>query len=202
MLKEIYHRVKNNLQVISSLVSLQAESLTDERVREVLGDIGDRIRTIALVHEKFYQTENLAQLDFADYASSLLNYIWHTHGTLAGKVRLELAMVPVVMPIESAVTCGLILNELAGNALKHAFPKGSSGEVTVGLERDPATATLCLWVRDNGTGLPEGLEWRQTSTLGLRLVRMLSGQLGGTLATGHGPGAEFRITFIQKEIHT
>ena len=200
LLQEIHHRVKNNLQVISSLVSLQAGSLSDDRVREALGDIGDRIRTISLVHEKLYQTDNLARLDFADYAASLLKHLWHTYGTLAGKVRLTLAMAPVVVPIESAVTCGLILNELAGNALKHAFPNGNSGEVTVGLDRDSATGTLCLWVRDNGVGLPEGLEWREANTLGLRLVRILAGQLRGTVTTGPGAGSEFRVTFIQKGI--
>jgi PAS domain S-box-containing protein len=202
LLKEIHHRVKNNLQVISSLISLQAAGLSDDRVREALGDIGDRIRTIALVHEKFYQTDNLAQLNFSDYAASLLNHLWHTHGTLAGRVRFTLAMEPVMMPIESTVTCGLILNELAGNALKHAFPNGRAGEVTVGLDRNPATDTLCLWVRDYGIGLPEELEWRQAKTLGLRLVRILAGQLRGTVATGPGPGAEFRVTFIQKGIHS
>jgi PAS domain S-box-containing protein len=204
LLKEIHHRVKNNLQVISSLVSLQADSLADDRAREALGDIGTRIRAIALVHEKFYQTDNLAQLDFADYAASLLNHLWHSHGSLAGKVRLALAMAHVVMPIEPAVTCGLILNELAGNALKHAFPNGRGGEVTVGLDHDPATDTVCLWVRDDGVGLPEGLEWRQAKSLGLRLVRILASQLGATADTGPGPGpgTEFRVTFIQKSIHS
>jgi PAS domain S-box-containing protein len=203
LLQEIHHRVKNNLQVISSLISLQAASLSDDRVREALGDIGDRIRTIALVHEKFYQIDNLAQLDFADYAASLLNHLWHTHGTLAGRVRFTLAMEPVMMPIESTVTCGLILNELAGNALKHAFPNGRGGEVIVGLDRDPATDTLCLWVRDNGIGLPEELEWRQANTLGLRLVRILAVQLRGTVATAPpGPGTEFRVTFIQQGIYS
>jgi PAS domain S-box-containing protein len=198
MLREIHHRVKNNLQVISSLVSLQADALADKGMSGVFDDVRNRVRAMALVHEKLYQTGNLAQLNFADYAASLLQYLWRSHGALAEKVRLNLEVAPVALPIEEAVPCGLILNELAGNALKHAFPDGSGGEVTVGLELDPATQTVCLWVRDNGVGLPDGLDWRQSRSLGLRLVLMLAGQLSGTVETGPGPGAEFRVTFPLK----
>jgi len=195
LLREIHHRVKNNLQVISSLVSLQAANLDDERMREMFGDVLDRVRTMALVHEKLYQTDNLAQLNFADYATSLLQYLWRSHGTLAEKVRLHLRIAPIVLPIEKAVPCGLALNELAGNALKHAFPNGGGGEVTVGMELDPVTKTVCLWVRDNGIGLPTGLDWRQSQSLGLRLVQILAGQLRGTVATETGPGTVFKVTF-------
>jgi PAS domain S-box-containing protein len=195
LLREIHHRVKNNLQVISSLVSLQADNLTDERMREEFNDVCDRIRSMALIHEKLYQTGDLAQLNFADYAASLLHYLWNSYDVLAGKVRLHLALTPMVLSIEIAVPCGLILNELAGNALKHAFPNNSSGEVTVGLDHDAAAGTVCLWVRDNGVGLPAGLDWRQCGSLGLRLVDILASQLRGTVATGTGPGTEFRVTF-------
>jgi PAS domain S-box-containing protein len=195
MLREIHHRVKNNLQVISSLVSMQADTLTDERIHEELDEVSDRIRSMALVHEKLYQTDNLAQVDFADYASSMLSALWRSHGALADKIRLNFEVVPVALPIETAIPCGLILNELAINALKYAFPNGKDGEVTVGLENDPATNTVCLWVRDNGVGLPPGLDWRQSSSLGLRLVQILAGQLRGTVGTGTGPGTEFQITF-------
>lgn len=198
LLREIHHRVKNNLQVISSLVSLQADSLDDERMREVFGDVRDRVRTMALVHEKLYQTDNLAQLNFADYATSLLQYLWGSHGTLAEKVRLHLEIAPVVLPIEKAVPCGLVLNELAVNALKHAFPNGSGGEVTVGVKFDPGTESVCLWVRDNGIGFPKELDWRQSKSLGLRLVQILAGQLQGSVEKGTGPGTEFKITFSLK----
>ena len=195
LLREIHHRVKNNLQVISSLVSLQADTLTDDGLREVFGDVRDRVRTIALVHEKLYQADNLAQINFADYAASLLHYLWHAHGSLAGKIRLTLEIAPAALPMETAVTCGLILNELAGNALKHAFPNANTGEVTVGFTLNPATNTACLQVRDNGIGLPKDLECRQARSLGLRLVGMLISQLRGTLTTASGPGTDFRITF-------
>jgi PAS domain S-box-containing protein len=202
MLREIHHRVKNNLQVISSLVSLQTDNLTDERIREEFNDVRDRVRAMALVHEKLYQTDNMAQLNFAEYVTTLLHFLWHSHGALARKVRLLLGVEPVALPIETAVPCGLILNELVGNALKHAFPDGSGGEVTVGLDHDHATETICLRVCDNGIGLRAGLDWRQTSSLGLRLVRILAGQLRGTVEPGTGPGTEFRVTFPLKGLQS
>lgn len=104
----------------------------------------------------------------------------------------------MVLPIDAAVPCGLILNELAVNALKHAFPGGCGGEVTVGMEHDPAADTVCLRVHDNGVGLPAGVDWRQSPSLGLRLVRILAGQLSGAVETGTGPGADFQITFPWK----
>jgi two-component sensor histidine kinase len=195
MLREIHHRVKNNLQVISSLVSMQADTLTDERIREELGDVSDRIRSMALVHEKLYQTDNLAQVDFADYAASMLRSLWRSHGALADKIRLNLEVVPVVLPIEKAIPCGLILNELALNSIKYAFPNGGDNEVTVELQFDSATNTVCFWVRDNGVGLPVELDWRQSPSLGLRLVQILAGQLRGTVVTGTGLGTEFQVTF-------
>lgn len=195
LLKEIHHRVKNNLQVISSLVSLQADNLTDEQARDELNDVRDRIRTMALVHEKLYQTSDLARLNFTDYTTSLVRSLWRSHGTLAEKARLNLELTSLELSVEAAVPCGLILNELASNALKHAFPNSSNGEVTVGLEHDAANGTVCLRVRDNGVGLPASLDWRQSRSLGLRLVQILTNQLRGTVDVGTGPGTEFQITF-------
>jgi PAS domain S-box-containing protein len=200
LLKEIHHRVKNNLQIISSLISLQTDTLSDEKVQGVLSDVRGRIMTMALVHEKLYQTEDLAQLNFADYAASLLNYLWRSYGLAADKVRLNMSFVPLILQVDMAVNCGLILNELVSNAIKHAFPGDSSGEVTVGLEYDPATGTACLSVRDSGIGLPADLDWRQSSSLGLRLVQMLAGQMRGTVQTGPGSDTEFQIRFNVKGI--
>lgn len=195
LLREVHHRVKNNLQVISSLISLQADNLTDERMLAVFNDVRDRVLAMSLVHEKLYQTGNLAQLNFAEYAASLLQYLWRSHGALAEKVCLRLFIAPIVLPIEKAVPCGLILNELAGNALKHGFPNGMSGEVVVALEHDPHSATACLQVIDNGVGLPAGRDCRQSGSLGLRLVNILTGQLRGTLETGNASCTQFKITF-------
>ena len=198
LLREIHHRVKNNLQVISSLVSLQADNLTDERTRAELNDVRDRVRSMALIHEKLYQTSNLRQLNFAEYTASLLHFLWRSHGILAEKVCLTLALETVALSIDAAIPCGLILNELVVNALKHAFPNKNGGEVTVGLQYDPATDAVCLRVHDNGVGLPAGLDWRQCKSLGLHLVRILAGQLHGTVETETGTGTEFRVVFCLK----
>ena len=199
MLKEIHHRVKNNLQVISSLISLQADSLTDKRILKELDDVRDRVRSMALIHEKLYQTSDLAKLDFAEYAASLTQTLWRSHSALARNIRLNLAVEPVSLSIERSVPCGLILNELVANALKHAFPNNSGGEVEVGVKIDPANKVVCLRVRDNGIGLPTGLDWSQSHGLGLQLVKILAGQLGGTVETATSPGTEFKIVFPLKE---
>jgi len=195
LLKEIHHRVKNNLQVISSLVSLQADGSKDETVRGVLQDVSYRVRSMALVHEKLYQSKNLAKIDFAEYTRSLLNYLWRAHGNVASSVRLALDMETVSLPVDTAVPCGLILNELAGNALKHAFQGRDEGTVSVSLKND-AEERIHLCVSDNGVGLPEGLVWRQAKSLGLRLVHMLAGQIDANVEVSSVTGTRFEIVFV------
>jgi len=194
LLKEIHHRVKNNMQVISSLVALQAAELGDAAMRSVLGDVTHRVRSMALVHEKLYQSADLARVEFAEYAKSLLNYLWRSYGRAAAGIRLTLDMEPVSLSVNAAVPCGLILNELVTNALKHAFSGSSDGELTVSLgAAPPGRVRLC--VRDNGRGLPEGLDWRKARSLGLRLVQMLAGQLHAEVQVKSDAGTEFVITF-------
>ncbi len=195
LLQEVHHRVKNNLQVISSLINLQADALDQPALRAVLADVRDRVRTMALVHEKLYQSESTARLDFAEYLGGLLDYLWRAHGAVAGRVRLTLATEPVILPADLAVPCGLILNELASNALKHAFPGQAQGEVTVGLSCDAAAGQVLLRVSDNGRGLSPGADWRQSRSLGLKLVQILARQIRGSIEVGPGPGADFRLTF-------
>ena len=193
LLKEIHHRVKNNLQVISSLVSLQADGSQDETVREGLLDVIYRVRSMALVHEKLYRSDDLARVDFAGYAESLLSYLWQAHGSAAANIRLNLELEPLQLPVDTAVPCGLILNELAGNALKHAFRQREGGEVTVSLLTEERKVRL--GVRDDGVGMPPDFDWRQTSSLGLRLVQMLAGQLRAEVAVTRANGTGFEITF-------
>ncbi|HTP64441.1 MAG TPA: ATP-binding protein [Geobacteraceae bacterium] len=194
LLKEIHHRVKNNMQVISSLVSLQAAGSQDETVREVLNDVTGRVRSMALVHEKLYQSSDLARIDFAEYTRSLLNSFWRSHGAIASTVRLNLDLQPVTLPVDTAVPCGLILNELAGNALKHAFKGRSDGEVTVSLAAG-TDGKVRLRVADNGVGLPEGFDWRNARSLGLRLVQMLAGQMDAEVEVSSEGGTRFEIIF-------
>jgi len=220
LLKEVHHRVKNNMQIISSLVGLQADALADSAFRGVFEDLRDRVRSMALVHEKLYQSESLAQVEFAQYARSLLTYLWRAHGDAAAGVRLTLELQPVWLSVEAAVPCGLILNELAVNALKHAFPnedaetprrvEGSEGEegerekkegreVRVTLRAGPE-GRVSLGVGDNGVGLPPGLDWRRGRSLGLRTVQMLTGQLGAAVEvrSARGGGTHFEILWGER----
>jgi PAS domain S-box-containing protein len=194
LLKEIHHRVKNNMQVISSLVDLQTDQVGDAATKAVLQDVTHRVRSMALVHEKLYQSADMARVDFADYARSLLGYLWRAYGTAAANVRLTLDLEQVPISVNSAVPCGLILNELATNALKHAFKNTGMGEVIVSL-RGSHAGDVSLRVRDNGKGLPPGFDWKQSKSLGLHLVKILAGQLSATVDVSSVEGTEFSISF-------
>jgi two-component sensor histidine kinase len=173
---------------------LQAEEVQDEAMRAVMLDVTHRVRSMAMVHEKLYQSADLAQVEFADYAQSLLNYLWRAHGSAAPGVRLTLDLAPVSLPVNAAVPCGLILNELVSNALKHAFGGRDGGEVAVSL-RGGAQGRVRLCVRDDGRGLPAGFDWSQAQSLGLRLVQMLAGQLRAAVEASSNGGTEFTVTF-------
>ncbi|MFO7713718.1 PAS domain S-box protein [Desulfosarcina sp.] len=194
LLKEIHHRVKNNMQVISSLVDLQADAVEDAAMREVFQDVVYRVRSMAMVHEKLYQSSDLARVEFADYTETLLGYLWRAQGAAASGIRLDLDLAPVFLPIHLAVPCGLMLNELFSNTLKHAFSGRPSGQITVSLGQD-AGGRVRLEVRDDGNGLPPGLDWKKAPSLGLRLVQMLARQLRATVAVAGDAGTAFTITF-------
>ncbi len=192
LLKEIHHRVKNNMQVISSLVSLQAAQSQDTVVRDVLKDVSDRVRSMAMVHEKLYQTTDLARIDFAQYIESLLSYLWRSHGNESSGINLMRDLEPVSLSVDKAVPLGLILNELINNALKHAFEGSKHGEVSITLHKDE-NSKIILTVRDNGRGLPPGFDWKQSGTLGLRLVQMLAAQLHAGMEVTCEKGTEFKL---------
>ena len=194
LLKEVHHRVKNNMQVLASLVSLQADNVDDPAVRGVFDDFRDQVRAMALVHESLYQAENLASIDFADYAGRMTASLARAHGRGNSDIRLTLDVEPVTLPVESAVPCGLILNELVTNAYKHAFRDRTAGEIVVSIHADPA-GRVCLGVRDNGVGLPPGFDWRQSPSLGLRLVQMLTRQLRGRFDLCAENGTAFQLAF-------
>jgi len=194
LLKEIHHRVKNNLQVTSSLLRLQAGTIEDARVREVFEQTQSRIRSMALVHEKLYQSSNLAQIDFGDYIRSLAALLFQSCGVDENHIRLDVGGDDVLLTIETAVPCGLIVNEVLSNALKHAFPGNGYGRIHVHLT-NLEDGGRELTIRDDGVGLPDELDVEQGETLGLRLVRALVQQINGRIAVERrAPGAKFTIT--------
>ncbi len=196
LLKEVHHRVKNNLQVVASLLSLQTTRSSNQQVVDVLQDTRNRVKAMAMLHEALYRSANLARINFATYVKDLCGQLLLSSGPVAVRVKLENRVVGIGLPLEHAVPCGLIVNELVSNALKHGFPSERTGGVTVGLE--PAGGQmLVLSVRDNGVGIPSGLDLANTSTLGLQLVSRLANQLGGKLEMepSHGAGATFRVIF-------
>ncbi len=194
LLKEIHHRVKNNLQVISSMLYLQSYNIGDELALEMIRDSQNRVRSMALVHEKLYQSEDLAQVDFAEYIRSLVSHLFQSYKVNSSITQLKVNIGDVSMSINMAIPCGLILNELISNSLKHAFPDGRAGEIHVELRSDKA-GKFTLVVSDNGIGLPQDLSLRETESLGLQLVNTLVRQLEGAIELDGSGGTAFKITF-------
>ena len=196
LLKEIHHRVKNNLQIVSSLLRLQSGRIDNAEAKAALLDMQNRMRSMALIHEHFYQSDNLAAVDFTAYLKSLCTQLFHTLVTTPGTIRLHLDIAPVRLDIDKAIPCGLLVNELVTNALKHAFPDGRCGELRVELQELENGQGCRLRVADNGVGLPPDFDLKQVPSLGLKLVTDLARQLGGQLEIGTGPGAVFEIEFM------
>ncbi len=194
LLREIHHRVKNNMQVISSLLSLQSQRFEDAEVREAFRESQDRIRSMALVHEKLYQTRDLSHIDFSDYVKSLTSSLFRSYQTDGPRVALKLDLERTLLDVNAAVPCGLILNELVLNALKHAFPEGRKGEITVSLHESEG-GMIHLTVRDNGIGIPEGVEVGRTDTLGLQIISLLTEQLEGRMDIRRDEGTAFSLSF-------
>ncbi len=194
MLQEIHHRVKNNLQVVSSLLNLQSMNMKNPEALTALAESRSRVQTMALVHEKLYQSRNLSELDFAEFARSLTANLLRAFGFRPDAVGLRVEMEHVLLDINRAIPCALILNELVSNAFKYAFPAGRRGEVWVRLERTPKDE-LRLVVGDNGVGLPKGFDPAQAQSLGLQLVQTLVRQLSGAINVNSTNGTEYAITF-------
>ena len=196
LLKEIHHRVKNNLQIISSLLSLQSENISSDNPVRTFRESQDRIRSMALIHEKLYQSKDFSHIDFREYVRSLTAYLSRSYITRSG-IEIVIDIEGVSLGIDTAIPCGLIINELVSNSLKYAFPGGRPGEIRVGLSRSGNRYTLI--VSDNGTGLPAGMDFRNTTSLGLQLVNTLVDQLGGTIDLDTSRETRFKITFAEIE---
>ena len=196
LLKEIHHRVKNNMQVISSLLNLQIRYLKDPEAIDIFRGSQQRIRAMALIHEKLYQSENLARVDFGNYIRHLTASLMESQAKQPGQVEIRTEIETIDFDLKTAIPLGLIINELVTNALKHAFPDDRSGEIVLGLRR--TADGFLLTVRDTGVGIPKDTEIHHTKSMGFQLVSLLSRQLDGRFELGPAPGAEFRVYFREQ----
>ena len=197
LLKEIHHRVKNNLQIVSSMLNLQMGQIKDPEARDLFQESQSRVRSIALFHEKLYQSKDLARVDIAEYLKGLSTGLFATYGIHPDQVVLSARIDDIPMGVDAAISCGLIVNELLSNALKHAFPEGRRGEVRIELHDEGPQ--VMLEVTDNGIGFPRALDFQSQNTLGLRLVRILAEQLRGTIELDRREGTRFVVRFGRTE---
>ncbi len=194
LLQEIHHRVKNNMQIISSLLNLQSLQIEDQSVKDMFQMSQDRIRSMALIHEKLYQSKDLASINFAQYIRSLTVHLMHTYNAKVKHVHLKTQVDNVFLDISKAIPCGLIINELVSNSLKHAFPGEKQGEILVKLHSNN-NGKVMLEVSDTGVGFPDDLNFRRPDSLGLQLVNDLANQLGGILEFDRTKGTAVKIAF-------
>ncbi len=201
LLGEIHHRVKNNLAIVSSILSMQRNYITDQKHQELFIDTESRIRSMALIHEKLYRSKDLARIDFREYVESLSNSLFNTYKTAGlGEVALKADIDEIFLGIDTAVPCGLLLNELITNSLKHAFPESRDGELRIRMHKG-SNNHLELVVSDNGVGMPKGLDILNTESLGYQLIVGLSGsQLGGEIEVKSEGGTEVRARFPLAEM--
>jgi two-component sensor histidine kinase len=192
LLKEIHHRVKNNLGIVSSLLQMQCRRTQDSQATAILLDSQNRIASIALVHEKLYRSEDLANINFAQYIPDLVTHLFDSYNMNSSHIKLHFQVEDTSLDIESAIPCGLIVNELVSNALKYAFPNKQTGEILVKLYHNEHH--LILIVQDNGVGLPVDFDKKKTKTLGINLIQGLVKQLRGSIEINSQQGTEFKIT--------
>ncbi len=192
LLKEVHHRVKNNLQVITSLLRLESHRGVEPSTRNVLKEMQGRIRSMALIHETLYRSGDFASIDLGDYLRQLAQQLFRAQNSDPSRVRLTTELAEIHLDLDHAIPCGLIANELLSNSLKYAFPEGRAGEIRLSLSRE-SDQSLCLRVEDTGVGLAPDFETRRATSLGLQLVQDLSRQLEGGFRSRLGPGARSAV---------
>ena len=188
MLKEIHHRVKNNLQIISSLLNLQSGNVSDDKDLELFIESRDRVRSMAMIHEKLYQSENLSKINFKDYLENLTQQLLMSYD-LTGKVNLNFDCDDVFMGIETAVPCGLLVNELITNSMKHAFPDELSGNINITLKEYDDYELI---ISDDGIGLPKDINIDESNSLGLQIINNLINQIDGTIKLNNNPAPNLK----------
>ena len=197
LLKEVHHRVKNNLQVISSILSLQSSYVKEENVLNILKESKNRIKTMAFIHESLYQTNDFSKINFSEYVANLSKNLVHSYGILDNYVDLNLVIDDVSLNLDLSIPCGLIINELVSNALKYAFLNTKKGVIKIGLFEDKENINLI--VQDNGKGLPNHINYQNTKSLGLQLVMTLVDQINGTIKLDNTKGAKYTIIFKKEQ---
>ena len=194
LLKEIHHRVKNNLQVISGLLDLQKYHISDSRGKEVYKESQNRVITMALIHERLYGSERVDQIDMRDHIRELANYLSQVYSDRK-KITLIVDLTSIYLPITQAIPCALVLNEVISNAFKHAFREGQKGTIEISV-KSPAQDTISIRVKDDGIGIPQEVDIYKTDSLGLKLLRnLVQSQLKGKIDVKRDKGTEFIIEF-------
>jgi PAS domain S-box-containing protein len=193
LLKEIHHRVKNNLMIISSLLNLQSRYIKDEESKNIFKESQNRTRSMALIHERLYQSTDLKRIDFGDYIQTLSNDLYNTYVMDKTLISLNVDVKDIMLDIDISIPLGLIINELVTNCLKHAFPDGESGKIDIKFQI--LNNEYQLQVKDDGIGFPEDIEYKNTNSLGLRLVISLTEQIDGEIELNNTSGTSFKIIF-------
>ncbi|PKL69945.1 MAG: hypothetical protein CVV30_00800 [Methanomicrobiales archaeon HGW-Methanomicrobiales-1] len=196
LLREIHHRVKNNLQIIISLTNLQMRQTDDPAAKQIMAETQNRVRAMSLVHEKLYRSDSLSRIDFADYTRFLATQLFSYYGMDTQRVQLDMSMGKIMVDINAAVPLGLLMNELVSNALKHAFPDERKG--TIRISGGDTGDLITLAVQDDGIGMPADLDWKNTTSLGMRLVTSLVDQVDGTITLDSNEGTTFTVTLKRK----
>jgi PAS domain S-box-containing protein len=193
LLKEIHHRVKNNLMIISSLLNLQSSYIKDKESQEIFKESQNRAKSMALIHERLYQSTDLKRIDFGDYIESLSSELFHTYTTQNSIIELKINVEDIFLDINTAIPLGLIVNELITNSLKHAFPNGRNGEIDVNFHKKDDNYEFILM--DNGVGFPDTIDYKNTESLGMQIITNLTEQIDGKIELDNENGTTFKISF-------
>ena len=197
LIKEIHHRVKNNMQIVSSMLNLQAQHVDDDEMVDVLLESRNRVKSMAMIHEKLYQSTDLTHINCEDYIKRLVLDLFYSYGISEDQIKLIINVEEIMLNIETAIPCGLIITELVSNSLKHAFPQGRKGEIKLSVQKFDDNYELII--HDNGIGFPEDIDYNSTDSLGLELVNTLVHQIEGTISMDSNHGTEFKIIFKESK---
>jgi two-component sensor histidine kinase len=197
LLKEVHHRVKNNLQIINSILNLQSSYLTDPKILEIITESQNRIRSMSYIHESLYQTKNFSSINFKDYIDNLITNLVYSY-RVGSNVIINKDIQDIDLPLDYSIPCGLILNELVTNALKYAYPNNKKGMVNISILKNNENL-IEMYIADNGIGLPKDFSIESTETLGLSLVHTLVDQIDGKLSVKNEVGTKFLIIFEVKQ---